>query len=82
MGDMANPYEDFLGLRVNSTSTIDCLWHEEDIARSPDLGDVRIAVAKRAIDQANQKRNDAIERMDNAIEKLIHERKRRCQRPT
>ena len=43
------------------------LWHEEDIARSPTASDGKIASVKRAIDAYNQKRNDAIEKIDNAI---------------
>ena len=47
------------------------LWHEEDIARSPDAGDKRIAQVKRNIDQLNQQRNDWIEKIDDWItEKL------------
>jgi hypothetical protein len=41
------------------------LWHEEDIARSPDVTDARIAAVKRAIDRYNQARNDAIEKLDD-----------------
>ena len=41
------------------------LWHEEDIARSPDVTDARIAEVKRAIDRFNQARNDAIEKVDD-----------------
>ena len=41
------------------------LWHEEDIARSPDVSDTRIAEVKRAIDGYNQARNDAIEKTDD-----------------
>lgn len=41
------------------------LWHEEDIARSPDVTDTRIAEVKRAIDRLNQKRNDWIEKLDD-----------------
>lgn len=41
------------------------LWHEEDIARSPDVTDARIAAVKRAIDRYNQARNDCIEKVDD-----------------
>ena len=41
------------------------LWHEEDIARSPDVTDEKIAKVKRAIDGYNQSRNDAIEKVDD-----------------
>ena len=41
------------------------LWHEEDIARSPDVTDTKIAAVKRAIDGYNQARNDAIEKTDD-----------------
>lgn len=43
------------------------LWHEEDIARSPDVSDAQIAAVKRSIDTYNQKRNDATEQIDAAI---------------
>ena len=41
------------------------LWHEEDVARSPDVTDARIAQVKRAIDRYNQARNDGIEKVDD-----------------
>jgi hypothetical protein len=43
------------------------LWNEEDKARRTDVGAAAIAASKRLIDQYNQKRNDAIEAMDEAI---------------
>ncbi len=41
------------------------LWHEEDIARSPNASDSRIAEVKRNIDKLNQQRNDWIEKLDD-----------------
>lgn len=50
------------------------LWHEEDIARSPDVTDTKIAAVKRAIDGYNQARNDAIEKVDDwLIEELARQ---------
>jgi len=40
------------------------LWHEEDKARQINVSDKVIAEVKRRIDHLNQKRNDAIERID------------------
>src|SRR5262245_25151907 len=50
------------------------LWHEEDIARSPDASDERIAGVKRAIDGFNQRRNDAIERIDDYLKQQLDTR--------
>ena len=43
------------------------LWDEEDLARRRNVADAEIAANKRAIDGYNQKRNDAIERIDEAL---------------
>ena len=43
------------------------LWDEEDLARRRHVADAEIAGNKRAIDGYNQRRNDAIERMDECL---------------
>ncbi len=43
------------------------LWDEEDLARRRDVPDSAIAANKRAIDGYNQKRNDAIEKVDEVL---------------
>ena len=45
----------------------DLLWKEEDLARRRHVPDAEIAANKRAIDGYNQKRNDAIERVDEVL---------------
>jgi hypothetical protein len=49
------------------------LWNEEDLARRLDVQDMEIAQNKRNIDRYNQKRNDCIEKLDEAILELIPE---------
>jgi hypothetical protein len=62
--EISNPFEGFLHAVCNQHMYNFLLWHEEDIARSPNVGDERIAAVKRAIDGYNQKRNDGIEALD------------------
>ena len=45
----------------------DLLWKEEDLARRRHVADAEIAANKRAIDGYNQRRNDAIERIDESL---------------
>ena len=47
------------------------LWDEEDLARRRNAADAEIAGNKRSIDRYNQKRNDAIESIDEQILVLL-----------
>ena len=51
------------------------LWHQEDIARSPDVSHGELARVKRAIDRLNQARNDTIEKLDDWLTEQLAERR-------
>lgn len=53
------------------------LWDEEDLARRRNVSDAEIAGNKRAIDGYNQKRNDAIERIDEQLLAVLASASRR-----
>ncbi len=62
-----NPYDGVLGLICRQHAFNFELWHQEDIARSPNASDSTIAQVKREIDRLNQARNDYIEKVDDWI---------------
>lgn len=68
-----NPYRDFLAVVCEQHGWNYRLWHEEDIARSPTASAEALAQVKRNIDRYNQQRNDAMERVDDEITRLLAE---------
>lgn len=66
-----NPFDGLLATVCKQHSFNFLLWHEEDIARSRDVSDARIARVKRAIDKYNQLRNDWIEKIDDELTAML-----------
>jgi len=62
-----NLYNGFLKLVCQQHQCNYLLWHEEDLARDPMAVDAQIAAVKRNIDRLNQRRNDGIEQLDDAL---------------
>lgn len=69
--EIDNSYEGILATVCKQHSFNFLLWHEEDIARSRDVSDAKIADVKRAIDRYNQQRNDWIEKVDDQISAML-----------
>ena len=69
--EIDNPFEGLQATVCQQHTFNYQLWHEEDIARSPDVSDTEIARVKRSIDRLNQQRNDWIERIDDKITELL-----------
>jgi hypothetical protein len=65
--ELTNAYDGLLAIVCRQHQFNYLLWHEEDVARSPDVPDGRIAAVKRTIDHYNQQRNDWIEKIDEAL---------------
>jgi hypothetical protein len=65
--ELTNAYDGLLAIVCRQHQFNYLLWHEEDVARSPDVADDRIAAVKRTIDHYNQQRNDWIEKLDEAL---------------
>ena len=64
----AQRHPDGVWQAVEDNHRCNCLlWDEEDLARRRNVPDAEIAANKRAIDGYNQKRNDAIERVDERL---------------
>ena len=69
--EIDNPFEGLQATVCQQHTFNYQLWHEEDIARSPDVSDTEIARVKRSIDRLNQQRNDWIEKIDDKITELL-----------
>jgi hypothetical protein len=68
-----NPYDGFFAVVCRQHQQNFKLWHQEDIARSPDVSDGDLAQVKRTIDKLNQQRNDLIEQLDDCLIRQLNE---------
>jgi hypothetical protein len=73
--DYVNACSDWLEIACQQHRYNYDLWHQEDIARSPDVSDSEIATVKRAIDKLNQQRNDWIEKLDDWLTAYLEEQR-------
>jgi len=65
--DDSSESADFLSLVSTQHQVNFELWHQEDLARDPDVSDSNVARVKREIDVLNQRRNDLIEQLDQFL---------------
>lgn len=72
--EIKNRYSGFLSVVCRQHERNFRLWHQEDIARSPDATDKTLGEVKRRIDGFNQERNDFIERLDDCLIQELHSR--------
>jgi cell division protein FtsB len=72
--EIDNPYEGLLQVICRQHEQNFRLWHQEDIARSPDVNDSDLADVKRTIDKLNQRRNDLIEQVDDYLIREIDQK--------
>jgi cell division protein FtsB len=71
---VSNPHDGWMAIVCQQHQFNFQLWHQEDIARSPDVSDSEIAQVKRTIDKLNQQRNDWIERIDDYLTQKLEEK--------
>ena len=71
--EVDNTFDGLLGIVCQQFGYNFRLWHQEDIARSPDVSDAEIAQVKRTIDRLDQQRNDWIEKIDDYLTETLEQ---------